>query len=201
LDQGAGENMKRPFFIFLLFILFCSVASAEYKENMILGNQAYKRGDLEKAMTYYNKALAENPNEQLSTFTFQLQKKINEMNEKSEKNNGNGFYGVILTGADLLLSSYAVAAYMNYSASADSYEKLYTSINGTSNADTQILNFQKKQVEQKGTLMAFACGAAGVAVSYTVLDLLVFHNAFYTRVAAQIDPLSGYAGIKAQWRM
>ena len=117
------------------------------------------------------------------------------------KQNSNDSSGLILIAVDVVLTGFAVVTFMDYSASSDDYEKLYTAINETTEANYKILEYEKKQIEQKGTLMAFACGAAGVALTYTVLDIFVFHNSFNTTISASINPFSGYAGLNVKWRL
>ncbi len=191
-------KIKSVLLVLIISVFFSTVLFADYKENMKMGNEQYKQGNLEKALEYYNNALEENPNDQLFAFTEKLVKKI-EAQKKLQ--GGKDSSGLILIGVDVVLTGLAVVTFMDYSASSDNYEKLYTALNETTEANYNILEYEKKQTEQKGILMAFACGAAGLALTYTVLDMFVFHNSFNTTVSASINPFSGYAGLNVKWRL
>ena len=128
-SENGGFMRKYLFFLILLIFNFCLCfsVSADYKDNVAQGNKAYREGKLQQAIEYYNKALEENPNDQLLSFVEKLQKKTGEKNAELKTKDSAG---LILVGVDILISAYAAATYLDYSASADSYEKLYASLTG-----------------------------------------------------------------------
>src|ERR1035437_680773 len=99
----------------------------------------------------------------------------------------NNFKEAVLLGSDVVLSAVAVLACMDYSGSLTAYEKLYASLNETDMSNYDILVYDKKQVEQKGTYMAVLTSIAGLAVLYTLSDLFYFHNVFEAPVRLSVN--------------
>lgn len=190
--------MKR-LMLCILFVLSCQVLFAAYKENMADGNAAYKKGDLEQALKFYEQALEEQPSDQLFSFTDMIRKKIDEKKQR-EKVSSGGSDKTALIALDAALAGFAIFSFFDYSSSAASYEELYTAINNSTPESYRVLVYEKKQVEQKGTFMAFAAGAAGAAVVYTLIDVFVLSGGGSSGLRADIQPQSEYAGLTAFWR-
>lgn len=191
--------MKRLIMLFVLFVLSCQVLFAEYKEDMAAGNAAYKKGELEQALKFYEQALEEQPGDQLFAFADKLRKKIEEKKQK-EKPTAIGSDRTALIVTDIALSGLAVASYIDYSASGTAYENLYTAINNTTPSNYRILLNEKTQVESRGTFMAVAAGVAGAAVLYTLADMFIFNSGSSQTLKAEINPNREYAGLNIKWR-
>jgi len=191
--------MKRKTIFLILFVLTCQVLFAGYKENMSAGNIAYKKGELEQALKYYEMALEEQPSDQLFSFTDKLRKKIDEK-KQAEKNLAGGTDKTALIVLDIALCAVSAAAYIDYSASGTSYENLYLAINNTTPANQKILINEKIQVESKGTFMAITAAVAGAAVLYTLADMFIFNSGNSQSLRAEIKPENEYAGLKMDWR-
>lgn len=183
----------------VVFILFCQVLYADYRKNMAAGNAAYKKGNLEQALKFYEQALEKQPSEQLFAFTDRIRKKIDEQKQK-EKSAVASPDKTALIALDIALAGLAVAAYLDYAAGSNAYEALYASINNTTPENYRILVNEKAQVESRGTYMAIAAGIAGAAVLYTLADILFLNAGSPQALKAGINPEREYAGISMEWR-
>jgi hypothetical protein len=191
--------MKKILTFVFVFLCVFSFVQAEYKSNLAAGNSAYKKGNLEEALMYYNTALEEQPSDQLMSFTDKIRKKIDDKKQR-EKSVSGGSDKTALIALDAALAGFAIFSFLDYSSSAASYEELYAAINNSTPESYRVLLYEKKQVEQKGTFMAFAAGAAGAAVVYTLIDVFVLSGGGSSGLRADIQPQSEYAGLTAFWR-
>jgi hypothetical protein len=191
--------MKRLLMCLIMLIFACQFLFAGYKENMAAGNDAYKKGDMETALKYYDLVLEEQPSDQLFAFTDKIRKKI-EDKKKTEQAGTKGSNTPVLIAIDVVLSGFAVFSYLDYSTSVNDYETLFKAIDNTSHENYKILEYEQKKVDQKGNFMAFAAGAAGVAIVYTLVDMFLLNGSSPAVVKAEINTVDRYAGLNAQWR-
>lgn len=191
--------MKRILFISLFVIAVFSFLIADTKSNMAAGNAAYRKGNLEEALKYYDLVLEEEPSDQLFEFTDKIRKKIEEK-KRALSGGGRGSNTPVLIAMDVLLLGFAIFSYADYNASTVNYENLFKEIDNTTPENYRILEYEQKMVDQKGNLMAFTLGAAGAAIVYTLIDAFVINNASSPDVRAEINPQERYAGLKTNWR-
>ncbi len=107
------------------------------------------------------------------------------MSTAAGKPNDSPFKWVVL-GADVVLAGFSISNYMNYNNAVNSYNNTYAQIDNTTMDNYNSLMSIKTSTENKFTTYEIFGAITGVAVVYTLADMLFIHAAF--PVTAGIDP-------------
>ncbi|HDQ25488.1 MAG TPA: hypothetical protein ENN43_01920 [bacterium] len=190
--------MKKSVIAILVLLVLCPFIFADYRSDIGAGNEAYRKGDLERALKHYESAAAKQPNDRLFSLIEKVKGEIAEKKRVERAASGKSS-GPALIILDVVLCGLAVVSYFDYSASANAYEALFAEIDNSTASNYRILEYEKVQVEQKGMFMAFAAGAAGAAVLYTLADMFILNSGTSTALRPEINPAREYAGLKAEW--
>lgn len=106
---------------------------------------------------------------------------------KSKENNDTFQYEpVILLSVDVLLLGLTTLSIIQYNSLASDYEKLYSQINGTTEANYYRLLYEKEKVNSAGELIIISGIATSLSVLYTIFDFFWFKKVFKDNIQTKI---------------
>ena len=173
-------------------------ASAAYKDDVTMANAAYKSGDKESALKHYKAAYSLFQVKQLQGFINKLQgTPLDDPVAIDKPGESNQTFKWVLIGTNSALAIGTIAAVIAMNSGVAEYNTLYDSINNTDLPSYNKLVQKKTSVEGTQTLFGALAVITGLAVTYTLLDAFMLHQAFPADVALNMENKGGQMALVA----
>lgn len=100
---------------------------------------------------------------------------------------------------DLGLGMAAAVAIVNHNKAVDEYDLLLAKIDNTTDTNFLILQSKAQDIDAKERAAKIFGIGAGLAIGYTFLDAILFHQFFPENVSLNIDPLGTAVAMKVRF--